>query len=558
MNPSRQYKKTIAQIKRHRTATLARLIAQMWSLNKKGKDVQAATLLCDTFVSLGGVYIKFLQGVLLRSAIMKRWQTTDRLKIFENLGSEPVDINLVLRSELSPQQLDAIKSIQPQPFAAGSFGQVYFGQLKDDTYVVIKLLRPMVRETLPYDLKIIGVFMKNFSKRYYQNVSIDSKSAVKDFKAATMRETDYIAEAEFANEMYQTYKNHPKLKIPRTYMELCSPNIIIQEYIDGISGAQLVKLKEQGVNPKEYIQEHTGSDLDKQLITLGFESLYGSIKYPRIMGDPHPGNVRFLSNDVIGLIDFGIAAKSPDNQASYFAMLKEYDKLFSGRTDVASLFGAFIRFFVSDLYTALKKVSSMIPGGDKVDLLQTIGAIAERNFKTEMPGADFMQMAEDGSILKLVNRIVNKQNRFGLVMKFDDSDILRAAQTYVNLVEILDRRIQVLPSAYGDAILAVNKEFPELEHAQDSQMSVSRALDIVSNWMERIAERDPLLFNELKSKISGVPLPPNKQKNKTDTELTNPTANSPKQPQTSTTNSATINTDQELELASAQLINKEI
>ena len=44
-----------------------------------------ANYLCDEFVALGGVYIKFLQGVMLRSEIMQRWHNPSRLKIFENL-----------------------------------------------------------------------------------------------------------------------------------------------------------------------------------------------------------------------------------------------------------------------------------------------------------------------------------------------------------------------------------------------------------------------------------------------------------------------------------------
>ncbi len=58
------------------------------------------------------------------------------------------DIVAVLRRELSPEQLAQITLVQPQPFAAGSFGQVYSAQLANGKQVVIKILRPMVRELL--------------------------------------------------------------------------------------------------------------------------------------------------------------------------------------------------------------------------------------------------------------------------------------------------------------------------------------------------------------------------------------------------------------------------
>ena len=60
-------------------------------------------LICEDFISLGGVYIKFLQGVLLRSEMMRHWQSPERLKIFENLEHEPLNINAILSHELKPE-----------------------------------------------------------------------------------------------------------------------------------------------------------------------------------------------------------------------------------------------------------------------------------------------------------------------------------------------------------------------------------------------------------------------------------------------------------------------
>src|SRR5688572_16993322 len=116
-------KRTISAIKRHRTRRLATLLARAAYLYRRKQFDRMANVICDEFVSLGGVYIKFLQGVLLRSDIMKRWHNPDRLKVFENLDSEPLDIAEVLRSQLSPEKLAQISLVQPQPFAAGSFGQ---------------------------------------------------------------------------------------------------------------------------------------------------------------------------------------------------------------------------------------------------------------------------------------------------------------------------------------------------------------------------------------------------------------------------------------------------
>lgn len=239
---------SIAAIKRHRTARLARLITRAYYMHKRGQEDRLYTIVCDEFVSLGGVYVKFLQGVLLRSTVMQKWHNPERLRIFEDLETEPLDIVGILQKELSPEQLAQITLVQPQPFAAGSFGQVYYGQHANGKPIIIKVLRPMIRELLRWDLKLLSAFSRTFFTKLYKNMDVSVVSALKEFRAATLLETDYKAEADFAHELYEHYKDHPKYLIPETFANLCTDHIIVQEYMDGISVAAIVKLQEQGVD----------------------------------------------------------------------------------------------------------------------------------------------------------------------------------------------------------------------------------------------------------------------------------------------------------------------
>ncbi len=494
--------KSIAAIKRHRTARLASLATRAYYLHRQKKYAPMAQLICEEFVKLGGVYIKFLQGVLLRSDQMRKWQSPDRLKIFENLDPEPLDVAKILQHELKPEQLRQIVTIQPQPFAAGSFGQVYYGEHISGKPIIVKVLRPLVRETLRYDLRLLKSFSKTFVNRLYQNMDIKIDGAINDFSNATLRETDYVEEAHFAAELYEIYKDHPRFIIPETFLDLCTSNIIVQEYVPGISGAQLMKLQEQGVDPKVYIKEMLGSDLDVQLEVLGVESVTGVFTLQRIQGDPHPGNVRFMQDNKVGLIDFGISAHTPTNKAAFFGLVEQWDKLYTGNQTVANLFEQFIRFFVSDLYRALRKLASLQNNRNaQTDFNREVGQVAQDTFSRVLGTDDIQPMIEDGSILQLINNVVNKGNRFGLVVKVEATEILRAAQTYMNLVETLGRRNQVLPVVFHQVTERIEKEYPELRHQQDDGLSIGDALDIVSTWLERVAERDPALFQELMSRI---------------------------------------------------------
>lgn len=495
-------RESVAAIKRHRTARLAKLVGRAYYLHRRGQEQRMYTMICDEFVSLGGVYVKFLQGVLLRSELLKQWDDPRRLQIFENLDHEPLDVTAILRHELKPDQLQKITHIQPQPFAAGSFGQVYYGQHIGGKPIVIKVLRPMIRELLRYDLRLLSAFSKSFVNKTHRNMDYDLNGALADFRAATLRETDYIEEANFARELYEVYKDHPKLIIPETFTDLCTTHIIVQEYIEGISAAQVIKLKEQGVDPKQYIFEEIGSDLDEQLVTLGYESLSGIFNLPRIQGDPHPGNVRLMTNDRVGLIDFGISARTPRNKAAFYGIIKEWSHLYAGKQSIANMFEQFIRFFVSDLYRALKKLSTMrqSPNGDN-NFTQEVGKIAQETFSKVTGTADIGALVQDGRIIQIISKVINKENRFGLVVKLEASEILRAAQTYVTLVETLGRRNVVLPRVFSSVVKNVGEDHPSLAHNTDDSMTISDALDTVSSWLERVAERDPALFRELMNRI---------------------------------------------------------
>jgi len=492
---------SISSIKRHRAAKMAMIATRAVYLQKRGRNAEMATFICNEFVSLGGIYIKFLQGVMLQSEFFKQWQSPNRYNIFENLDTEIINLPKLLQKELSPTKLAKIAQVQPQPFAAGSFGQVYFGALRDGSPVVIKALRPLVRETLQFDLKLINIFAKQFFLKLYDNMQVDATTALQEFRRSSLNETDYVSEAEFADELYKEYVNNDKFIIPKTFTDLCTANIIVQEYIGGISGAQLIRLQEQGVEPYSYVKEQLGSDLDQQLITLGTEYVFGMFTIPRIQGDPHPGNVKFLENNKVGLIDFGIFAPAPKDKPAFFALIEEYGKLYNGNLDIEELFGKFLRVFASNLYNAFKRLHDIRGENSQEDLTRTIGKLAKKAFTLHTKKSETNLLLNEPNMLKMINQIVNKQNRFGLQLTINSSEVIRAAQTYIALVESMGRQDKVLPIMFDTATSKLRIEHPELTVENPNNMTIARSIDIVTKWLERVANRDPVLFRKLLSQI---------------------------------------------------------
>jgi hypothetical protein len=487
--PRSVHAKTIAAIKRNRTKRLASLVTKSYMLHRRKQDETMYNLICEEFVSLGGVYIKFLQGVLLRSQVMRKWHNPEKLKIFENLESEPLDIGKLLQHELGKEKLSQIALVQPQPFAAGSFGQVYYAQLRTGEPVIVKVLRPMVRELLKYDIKLLTTFSRAFFVKLYKNMNIQLSGALKEFSEATLRETDYKHEAEFAMELYNSYKDHPTLVIPKTYLELCTDNIIVQDYVDGISVAQIIKMHEQGVDPVQYVKEQLGSDLITQLRMLGYESVVAAI--------------RIMTKNRVGLIDFGISARAPKDKSGLFGLFDSYDKLFKGSQTTIGLFEHSMRFFVGDLYRSLRRLGDYVgqnnPERDYVNEVSQIASdVFEKATGTSMIAADFKN---DSSVLVTVNKMVNKGNRFGLVMKLEATEMLRAVQTFTGLLGSLGLYSEVMPDIMDRAVHDLRLQQPQIAQEAKGTVSIGDALEVVTAWLERVADRDPLLFRQLSEKI---------------------------------------------------------
>lgn len=506
--------KAIASIKRARTKRLASLVTRAYLLHRKKDDEKMYNLICEEFMSLGGVYVKFLQGVLLRSQIMRRWHNPEKLRIFEGLDHEPIDIRKFLQQELPPEKLSRISLIQPEPFAAGSFGQVYYAQLDDGSTVIVKVLRPMVRELLHYDIKLLSRFYRTFFTKLYKNMSVDINSAFKEFTDATLRETDYRQEADFAKEMYKRYKDHKSIFVPKTYLELCTDDIIVQEYVDGVSLAHVIKQHENGVDPVEYVKTVTGTDLIKVLSDFGYESLIGIFEMPRIQGDPHPGNLRVMKNNRIGLIDFGISAVPPADKHGLYGLLDSYEKMLDGSQSAIDVFEYGLKLFVNDLYRSLKKIGQYLDRGGDKDYVNEVSKVAGKVFY-EATGTDIVDLGKnsnDASALVVINKLVNKGNRFGLVVKLEASDMLRAIQTYTSMLSSLGIYAVVMPHTLEKSLAYIRENYQDVIKDNSQAIDMQSAIETVTNWLERVADRDPMLFGQLAEKMR-------MQKSNTDVKL---------------------------------------
>ena len=461
-------------------------------------------LIGDELFKMGGVYIKFLQGVILQSWLMQRWQNKHKLDIFEKIDAKNLDIESILERNLG-QRRSEILELKTPAFAVGSFGHVYEAKLKNGQRIIVKALTPDISRTLKFDLRLLKFFWYFHLRSIKFNKSLNLKLVFEDFRNQTLQEINYASEAEFADRQYATFKKHAKLVIPRTHLELCTKEIIVQDYVDGLSVTHLLRMQEKDseLDLCKYVKEKLNSNLEEQLKTLGYELLWGTFHHKQVMGDPHPGNVILLRNDKIALIDFGIAARSSQDPVAYLKLIKAYYALTCGKVDPQDIFSASLRFFGKDLYLALAKLSNLTPkGGQRINLNKELSKIMENIFKEAFGKQDMKALTESPKALVMFERMTNKNNRFGFQLRIRDTEMLRTLITWTSLLSLLNLYTQVMKPVYAKVIEKVEKVYPDLQTLADTEISHNQALNIIFGWLERIAIRDPTLFRDLLDKMA--------------------------------------------------------
>lgn len=244
---------------------------------------------------LGPTFVKFGQLMATRVDMFPPAWIEEFEKLHSRVPpSDYTEIYAQLTRGLGRPPEEAFAQFEAEPMAAASIAQVHRARLQDGTPVVIKVRRPGIEARVEADLRILEHFAKLIESevsdwRRYQPVRM-----VGEFRRSLRRELDMVKEARNIDQFARNFAGDENVKIPKVYWDYTSTNVNVQEEIVGISGTVAARLQEAGLNPVELAARGADTVLRMVLIHGYFHA------------DPHPGNIIFLPDNRIGLIDFGM------------------------------------------------------------------------------------------------------------------------------------------------------------------------------------------------------------------------------------------------------------
>lgn len=441
------------------------------------------------FRALGGIYIKFLQLLVLQTEAFRILKDYDIYEIYDNVAYEPFNVNSYLKNQLGAQS-QHIQLESTLPFAAGSFGQVYKAKL-NGKIIIIKILRPSVVKNLTFDLNMLGWFSRIIDLFSADN-PLRMSRVHKELGQTTKLETNYILEADYASMLYKRYAGHKSIVIPYTYRELCTKGIICQDYLGGIAGTDLLRMKAQGVDVEAYIREVFGpnASLSEQMIGFGAEMLTSAFEHGTTYGDPHPGNLKFLPDNKVGFVDFGLQASAPKNTLGFYQLIEQYHKIYSGHPDFNEYSRLLLTMYGGDVIRAADSLDDYYAtvSGLLGVITASTGSIME---KESLRIKYFM---ETNGMLTFFNTVINKNNRFCLQYELDGPQLMRAGGLFINIAKSLGMRDEVMVQTYTK-VLANAKHF-QLQ-SDIPPLHPETAMEILGSWMDQVAYKNPALHRKI-------------------------------------------------------------
>lgn len=437
---------------------------------------------------LGGVFVKFLQMLAVHATTKHIVEDMGSELAFEQVPYEPIDLS----AEIGYLR-DAFSSLESEPFAAGSYGQVYMGHLRSGEQVIVKVLRPSVRRTLKTDLRWI-VFVATIANWFVHSSMVNVRELAKEFARATTAETNYRLEAQNGERLRAYFSERDTLVIPKTYTQLTTKHVLVQEYVGGVSLAAVSARQHEGHDIDALVQKAIGSDIWVQARTLGIELLRATIYADYLMVDPHPGNVRLLPNNKVALIDFGLVAKAPTNRQAFAMVIHEFRKMYEDDFDAGNLAVAMLAYFDADLYDALDIVAREQSEDYTVSLAHFVGRFTQ----SHMNDPQLQHYIANKQALLLFVDLLNENNRLGI--KLSDENILlqRSMVMFMSVFRAIgqahDGAIHV--TGLRDCLMAVDEEIKQrgLGQTRRRAMSEEQAFELAANWLATIAERDRTLY----------------------------------------------------------------
>lgn len=270
-----------------------------WQAVEEGRlrmDVPAR-LRC-TLQDLGPTFVKLGQVLATRVDLLPPAWIDELGKLQNAVPALPWEEVLPqLREDLGAEPEAVFARVEHEPLAAASLAQAHRAWLADGSAVVLKIRRPRIRDTVEADLRLLKHLAVIVEKNLPELRRYHPQRIVQQFSASLRRELDFAAECRNAERIAHNFAGRDDIVIPRVYWQWTCERLNVQECLEGVPGRDLAAVDALGLDRVQLARTGAGLVL-KMVLEDGF-----------FHADPHPGNIFYMPDGAIGVIDFGMVGR---------------------------------------------------------------------------------------------------------------------------------------------------------------------------------------------------------------------------------------------------------
>jgi predicted unusual protein kinase regulating ubiquinone biosynthesis (AarF/ABC1/UbiB family) len=219
----------------------------------------------------------------------------------------------VLADEWGADPERILESIDPEPAAAASIGQVYRARTTEGREVAVKVQYPGIGEAVESDMRNVRMLAPLLRRLM---PGLDVKPVLAELSERISAECDYELEASSHRRLARFWRAHPFITVPGVDTALSRRRVLVSEWVDGIDFAAV------GREPDPVRDRYA---------EIVYRFFYGTARELDLaLGDPHPGNYLLRDDGRVAFIDFGMLRRLPPGylgrEAVIFAAIREGDE----------------------------------------------------------------------------------------------------------------------------------------------------------------------------------------------------------------------------------------
>jgi ubiquinone biosynthesis protein len=340
-----------------------------WTWFQRSVGVTRGERLRLALEELGPIFVKFGQAVSTRRDLLPADIADELAKLQDRVP--PFDSAVAIASIEKAFGLplgDIFGSFEPKPLAAASIAQVHVASLKDGREVVVKILRPGMREIIDLDLEVLDTLARLTDEYWADARRLRPIELVREYRKTILDELDLLREAGNAAQLKRNFSGSPLLYVPDVHWDYCRVNVMVMERIHGVIVNNVEELRARGTNIRKLAEN-------------GVEIFFTQVFRDNFFhADMHPGNIFVQIDDPenprYAAVDFGIVGTLQARDQHYLAE-------------------NFMAFFDRDYarVAALHVESGWVPRGTRVDELESaVRTVCEPIFNKPLKEISFAQV----------------------------------------------------------------------------------------------------------------------------------------------------------------------